>query len=106
MRSWLEDKKTWDHDNVNGLMGVSRKKGEPQNDEYRSSSSLSFSMPYRVDDGSYQLRIFGFAPPDALDPNGLANLCQEYMHYVFGESCNPRFVIFGEDILENLGGVH
>jgi CRISPR-associated protein Cmr1 len=104
MRSWLEDTKNWDHDSVNELMGVSKKKGEPQNDEDRSSSSIYFSMPYRVNEGSYRLRIFGFAPPDALTADDLANLSKEYMHYAFGKICNPKFVISGKEILESLGG--
>lgn len=105
MRSWLEDIKNWDHNSVNKLMGVSKKKGEPQNDEDRSSSSLNFSMPYRINEGFYRLRIFGFAPPNALTANELANLSQEYMHYAFGKSCNPRFVISGKEILGRLRGV-
>ena len=85
-------------------MGVSKKKGEPQNDEDRSSSSLNFSMPYRVNEGSYRLRIFGFAPPDALTADDLTNLSQEYMHYAFGKSCNPRSVISGKEFLKSLVG--
>jgi CRISPR-associated protein Cmr1 len=104
MRSWLEDMKSWDHGSVNMLMGVSNKKGEPQNDKYRSSSSLNFGMPYRVNEGSYRLRIFGFAPQDALSANELVDLSKEYMHYAFGKSCNPRSVISGREILESMGG--
>ncbi len=106
MRNWLEDTKNWDHDSVNKLMGVSKKKGEPQNDEDRSSSSINFSMPYRVNEGSYRLRIFGFAPPDTLTAENLVNLGKEYMHYAFGKVCNPKFVISGKEILESLGGAN
>jgi len=82
MRRWLEDPngaKKWEQKNINNLMGVSEKKGEKINDEDRQAGHLYFGMPYRLTNGIYRLRIFGFAPPDLLTPEELNTLTQAYM---------------------------
>ncbi|MCD6486086.1 MAG: type III-B CRISPR module RAMP protein Cmr1, partial [Syntrophobacterales bacterium] len=104
MRKWLEDIKNWEHKEINMLMGVSEKRGEKLTDEDRASSRLCFGMPYKLGNGNYRLRIFGFAPPDILKPNDLKALCEEYMNYVFDKEYKLIYETLGTDIINGKGG--
>lgn len=104
MRNWLENTKGWEHKNVNILMGVSQKKGEDLTDKDRAASRLCFGMPYKLSNDNYRLRIFGFAPPDILNPDELKALCKEYMHHAFGVKINPVKMNSGKEIIELVGG--
>lgn len=107
MRNWLKATKRregWNHDHVNKLMGTSPRGGDTLSEEDRTSSCVSFGMPYKLDDGDYRLRIFGFAPPDILKPEELKDLFEEYMYYAIGNGCNPKCATFGKEILEQVGG--
>jgi hypothetical protein len=104
MRKWLENTKNWKHKDINMLMGVSEKKGGKLTDEDRAASRLCFGMPYKLGNGNYHLRIFGFAPPDILKPNDLKTLCEEYMSHAFGKEYKLIYAILGNDIIKGSGG--
>ena len=105
MRNWLENKKNWEHKNVNILMGVSQKKRENLTDKDRTASRLYFGMPYKLGNDNYRLRIFGFAPPDILTPYHLEHLCEKYMNYAFPENyTNLVHATLGNKIIEDAGG--
>lgn len=104
MRRWLEDPngtKRWNHARANQLMGVSKKKGEPDNEDDRQASRLSFGMPWRMPNGNYQLGVFGFAPPK-MTPEELNNLCGEYMQHAFG--VKPISVVLGKTLIHDAQG--
>ncbi len=106
MRRWLEDPngaKKWEQKNINNLMGVSEKKGEKINDEDRQAGHLYFGMPYRLTNGIYRLRIFGFAPPDLLTPEQLNTLTQAYMKYAL--NMEPQQVTLGKELIAKVKGV-
>lgn len=104
MRRWLEDpegSKRWSHNNANVLMGISKKKGEPDNEDDRQASRLCFGMPYQVSD-VYRLRIFGFAPSKLLMVEALRDLSNEYMRYAF--DAVPSSVALGKDLISKVQG--
>ena len=107
MRRWLEDPngtKRWQLDRINDLMGISEKKGKKINDADRQAGHLFFSMPYRLANNTYRLRIFGFAPPHLLTPEGLGDLCNEYIQYAL--QIQPQQVMLGQELIAqvNEGG--
>ncbi len=104
MRVWLEKTEGWSHNRVNALMGVSEKKGESISDEDRASSHLFFGMPYKLNDNNYRLKIFGFAPPSALNPDDLSDLCEKYMRHAFGKDCKSLGTTFGREIIKLVKG--
>jgi len=114
MRRWLEEKMNWKSSNdpkqlgrLDELMGPRAKwgtKGQEKqiDDELRTASRIFFSMPYRIDDQTYQLRIFGFAPSNILTPHELSNLFHEYMEYAF--NLRPDRVVLGLDLISLVQG--
>lgn len=104
MRDWLENTKDCEHKTANILMGVSQKKREDLTDKDRAASRLCFGMPYKLSNDNYRLRIFGFAPPDILNPDKLKTLCEEYMHHAFDEEYNLVCTISGNEIIRDIGG--
>lgn len=106
MRNWLENTENWEHQKVNKLFGVSKKKGEPEiQEDERTASNLCFSMPYKLspESNDYAIRIFGFAPPDVLTPKQLGDLCQEYMKQAFHDrNLKPENVMLGKDYISDI----
>jgi CRISPR type III-B/RAMP module RAMP protein Cmr1 len=103
-RRWLEDPlgaKRWSHSKVNALMGVSKKKNEPQDDDDRQASRLCFGMPYRVAGDRFRLRVFGFAPHGVVTPPELRDLCNEYVAFVLGVR-EPVRATLGQDLIAEL----
>jgi len=62
-------------------------------------------MPYKLGNGNYRLRIFGFAPPDILKPYDLKALCEGYMHYAFPRNHNNLVrTTLSSEIIKDAGG--
>lgn len=100
MRRWLEDPngpKRWKPAKINELMGVSEKKNRKLKDEDRQAGYLYFGMPYRLTNGSYQLHIFGFAPPNLLTAEELSRLTQEYM--IYATKLEPTQMTLGKELI-------
>ncbi len=116
MRKWLKEEKEWSESDDPKQLGQLDKLLGPRSqwktggytvkidEDKRTASRLCFGMHYKLDNGNYRLRIFGFAPSDILSPDDLKTLCEEYIHYVFGKECNPVSATFGSDITD-VGGV-
>jgi hypothetical protein len=81
-------------------MGVSEK----INDEDRQAGHLFFGMPYRLENGTYRLHIFGFAPPRLLTSEELRDLCNEYVQHAL--QVQPQQVMLGKELIAqvNEGG--
>ncbi len=112
MRRWLEEKKGWrSSDNpkqlgaLDKLMGPRSQwgpKGEKQiDDDLRTAGRIFFGMPFRMQPNTYQLKVFGFAPPDLLSAENMEALCSEYMNYAFGVT--PSRSVFGKNLLAPVG---
>ena len=108
MRRWLEEKGWQSSDDpkqlgpLDELMGPRSQWGpkgrEKQIDnELRTGSRVFFGMPHRTNGQTYQLRIFGFAPPALLTPAKLSDLFQEYMGHAFDRK--PNRVVLGADLV-------
>ncbi|CAD7768706.1 MAG: RAMP superfamily protein [Candidatus Methanoperedenaceae archaeon GB50] len=116
MRKWLKEDKDWSESDepkqlgqLDKLLGPrsrwkSNGKWKEIDDNLRTASRLYFGMPYKSANNDYRLRIFGFAPPDVLEPHKLKELCEEYMQHIFSQRCNPVRVTLGSDIIKGLGG--
>ena len=50
----------------------------------------------------YQLRVFGFAPPQLLTVEQLRDLCNEYIRGVF--EVDPTIITFGKDLVSSWQG--
>ena len=115
MRRWFEEEKGWKSSNapkqlgsLDELMGPRSQwgpKGREQqiDDERRTGSRVFFGMPHRIANQTYQLRIFGFAPPNILTSEDLNNFIEEYMKYAFDLA--PTKVVLGTDLVSNAQGV-
>jgi len=102
-RRWLEDPadgKGWPQSKVNALMGISKKRGDPETDDDRQASRLCFGMPHRIDGERYRLRVFGFAPQGVVTPEELRDLCHEYMRRIL--DVEPARETLGRDLLAGL----
>lgn len=89
-RRWLRDKKDWDESDsppplgrLDRLMGPRSQwkafgRTHQISDELRTASRVYFGMPVKKDE-SYQVSIFGFAPPGVVSVDRLSSLCCEYM---------------------------
>ena len=105
MRRWLEDPrgaKRWHHADANQLMGVSKKRGEADSEDDRQAGRLCFGMPHRLANGAYRLRVFGFAPPGLLTPEGLRDLCNEYVQLTL--QTGPADVVLGKELIAQAQG--
>jgi CRISPR-associated protein Cmr1 len=105
MRRWLEDPhgaKHWSHVDANQLMGVSKKQGEIDNEDDRQAGRLCFGMPYRLANGTYRLRVYGFAPPGLLTPEELRDLCNEYVQHIL--RTQPTNVVLGKELIAQAQG--
>lgn len=111
-RKWLKDEKGWtesSHDDQLGdldkLMGPRSQWGKNptkyMKDELRTASRVFFGMPYQTLNNNYQLRIYGFAPPDLLKPAKLITLLNEYIKSVFHVDAHK--VTKGVTILQTTG---
>lgn len=116
MRRWLEDEKGWRSSDdpkrlgrLDELMG-SRLQWGPRghekriDDELRTAGRVFFGMPHRVQPEMYQIKVFGFAPPDLLTVEELDELCSDYMNHAFATS--PISSVFGKDLLAPNGGLN
>jgi CRISPR-associated protein Cmr1 len=97
-RQWLENQKSWTHDNLNSLLGVSEKKGQKINDEERTASKVIMGMPYKQGE-RYQLKVLAFPPSDLLSPAEFADLFNEYIQEVFSVAGKT---VYGTDILKKI----
>ncbi|HDN74491.1 MAG TPA: type III-B CRISPR module RAMP protein Cmr1 [Archaeoglobus sp.] len=97
-RQWLEERKSWSHDNLNRLLGVSEKKGQEIKDGERAASKVMMGMPYKQDNG-YSLKVFAFSPSDLLSPAEFVDLFDDYMQEAFGVNGSP---VYGTDILKKI----
>jgi len=73
-------------------------------DELRTAGRVFFGMPHRVQPEMYQIKVFGFAPPNLLTVEELDELCRDYMNHVFATPPIRRG--FGKDLLTLNGGLH
>jgi hypothetical protein len=107
MRRWLEDPhgaKRWRHADANQLMGVSKKRGEADSEDDRQAGRLCLGMPYRLANGTYRLRIFGFAPPGLLTPEGLRDLCNEYVQHILPTGPTNVVPVLGKELIAQVQG--
>jgi CRISPR-associated protein Cmr1 len=116
MRRWLKEEKEWSEsdeptqlDQIDELLGPRSKwkadgTWKAIGDDLRTASRLCFGMPYKLDDGNYRLRIFGFAPPDILNADELKSLCEDYVNYSFNSELNPVSATFGSKITRSVRG--
>ncbi len=120
MRRWLKEEKNWsESDNpkqlgqIDQLLGPRSQWKAGKNtvkieEDKRTASRLCIGMPYKIDDRSYRLRIFGFVPPALQIPEGeltpdlLSAYCQEYMQHAFNENIKPTNITSGKDIFEQM----
>ncbi len=118
MRQWLKEEKKWSESDDPKQLGQLDKLLGPRSqwktggytvkidEDKRTASRLCFGMPYKLGNGNYRLRIFGFAPSDILNPDDLKTLCEEYMHYVFSRNHNNLVrATLGSEIIKDVGGV-
>jgi len=119
MRRWLKEEKGWHESNdpaklaeLDQLLGPRsqwgpRGKVKRIKEEQRRASSVFFSMPYLKDSDTYVIRLWAFLPLELEDNSfgvsELADLCAEYMRYVF--NVEPEPTTFGKDILGCVQGV-
>jgi len=121
MRQWLKGKEGWFESDdpkkwgtIDKLLGPRSQwkiKGKTVfiHDDYRMASRLCFGMPHQLTNGSYHLKIYGFAPSDInisgenMTPESLNRLCQEYISYIIKIE-HPANRHLGKDIIKTSGG--
>ncbi|HXF70261.1 MAG TPA: type III-B CRISPR module RAMP protein Cmr1 [Thermoflexus sp.] len=118
MRRWLKKEKRWREsddperlEELDLLLGPrsqwgSRGREQKIEESLRTAGRVFFSMPYRIDEDTYALRIWAFLAPELQHRlptvSDLGDLCREYMRYVLG--VEPESIISGEQILQQLQG--
>lgn len=119
MRQWLKGKthEGWFESNnpaiqglgtIDQLLGPRSKwkyngKDKYIGDEDRMASRLYFGMPYRLKEGSYCLRVYGFAPDINISGQNmtsefLTQVCRDYIQSVF-KIDQPIRQFFGNELL-------
>ncbi len=77
-RTWLSDR-GWRKEDMRALLGET----QAARDEDRTASRVYFGMPWRTQQGSYTLRVFGFVPPQ-LKVKGVSEQVKKYVGNLFG----------------------
>lgn len=112
-RRWLKDERKWKESSREDQLGDLDKLMGPRSqwgrnptkyvkDELRTASRVFFGMPYQTSAQKYRLRVYGFAPPELLEPDGLIKLLTEYMRSIFNVDASK--VSKGAIILQTTGG--
>lgn len=107
-RRWLKEQKGWKESNREDQLGDLDKLMGPRSqwgkyptryikDELRTASRVFFGMPYKEKENVYRLRIFGFVPPELLQPNQFKELVEEYMQAIFAVDASET--VLGQEIL-------
>lgn len=112
MRQWLKEKNGdfWNESNspeklntIDKLLGPrsewkdSRREWQKVKEDMRTASRLYFGMPYKLGNGNYRLRLFGFAP-GFLAPDDMKELCEEYMDDAFQKQAKKTAEFLGREI--------